>query len=321
MSRTRKRSPRIVGLGDLVLDLITEVGLPIVPGQHRETPPIRPEPGGGCNFLIAGAHLGAHMSAVGVVGDDVFGRLVVEGLKAEEVDTSAIFCAPGSTSAVVYDLIDPRTRLHTFVGSLAAGDPMPFSTAARQQIEQADAVFLQGYTLLERQLPGLVDEALALARQLGKPLYFDVGPPAAAVPEERLRAVLAQMDVIMMTADEIEIVAPAMDEQEACAALFALGISAIVIKRGGQGCSICTPEAHFQAPGLPVTVVDTVGAGDCFNAAFVYGRCTGMSWQRAAELANGMGAACVQKVAAGRNAPTRAEVAAALSTHGYSWSF
>jgi sugar/nucleoside kinase (ribokinase family) len=313
--------PRIIGLGDLVLDLITEVPLPIVPGRHRETPPIHPEPGGGCNFLIAGAHLGAHMSAVGVVGDDVFGRLIVEGLQGEGVDTSAVFCAPGSTSAVVYDLIDPETRLHTFVGSFADGAPMLFGEAARQRIEGADAVFLQGYTLLERQLPGMIDAALALARQQNKPLYFDVGPPSKAVPKDRLHAVLGQMSVIMLTSDEMDIIAPGMDEDEACAALFAQGVATVVVKRGGQGCSVFTQDARFDATGLSVQVVDTVGAGDCFNAAFIYGRCTGLDLRRAAELANGMGAACVQKVAAGRNAPTRDEVAAVLKAHGYDWSF
>lgn len=321
MTSLEQRPPRIVGLGDLVLDLITEVSLPIFPGQHRETRPIRPEPGGGCNFLIAGAHLGAQMSAVGTVGDDIFGRLIIDGLQAEGVDTSAVFCAPGSTSAVVYDLIDPQTHLHTFIGSLAHGDPMPFTDAARCQIERADAVFLQGYTLLERQLLDTIDQALACARELGKPVYFDVGPPAAAVPEKRLRAVLEQVDSIMMTADEIEIVAPAMNEAEACASLFALGIATIVVKRGGRGCTVFTPDERIDAPGLPVTVVDTVGAGDCFDAAFVYGRCTGMDLKRAAELANSMGAACVQKIAAGRNAPTRTEVSAVLRAHGFTWSF
>lgn len=314
-------APRIVGLGDLVLDLITEVRLPIMPGQHQETPPIRPQPGGGCNFLIAGAHLGAQMSAVGAVGVDVFGGLLVDALEVEGIDTSAVFRAPGSTTAVVYDLIDPQTRLHTFVGGFAAGEPMPFDDTVRRRIARADAVFLQGYTLLERQLPALVDAALEYARQHHKPLYFDVGPTSAVVPPARLRAVLAQMSVVMTTADEMPIVAPGMDEDAAVASLFALGVAVVVVRRGAGGCTVFTPEGRIDAPGLRVPVVDTVGAGDCFNAAFIYGRCMGMELTRAAQLANGMGAACVQKVAAGRNAPTRAEVAALLSAHGYDWSF
>lgn len=320
MTQTARR-PRIVGLGDLVLDLITEVPLPILPGQHRETPPTRPEPGGGCNFLIAGAHLGAHMVAAGSVGEDMFGGMIVAALAAEGVDTTSIFRAPGSTSALVYDLIDPRTRQHTFVGCFAEGAPMPFSDSIRQHIASADAVFLQGYTLLERQLPGFVDAALDCARTLSKPLYFDVGPPSAAVPAQRLREVLARMDVVLMTEDELPIVAPGLPEAEACAALFALGVSMLVIKRGARGCSVITPDSRLDAPGLPVSVADTIGAGDCFNAAFIYGRCGGLSVQRAAQLANGMGAACVQKVAAGRNAPTRAEIAAVLAAHGHDWSF
>jgi sugar/nucleoside kinase (ribokinase family) len=315
------RARRIVALGDLVLDLITEARLPILPGQHQETPPIRPEPGGGCNFLIAGAHLGAQMSAVGAVGADMFGQVLIDVLREEGVDTSAVFRAPASTTAVIYDLIDPATRLHTFIGGYATGDVMPFDDAARGQIMLADAVFLQGYTLLERQLPTMVDAALACARQHDTPCYFDVGPPSRAVPTARLRAVLAQMSCVMLTEDELPIIAPDLDEDAAVASLFALGVGTVVLKRGGRGCSVFTPDNRIAAPGLAVNVVDTVGAGDCFNAAFIYARCLGMPLERAAELANGMGAACVQKVAAGRNAPTRTEITAVLSAHGYHWSF
>ena len=95
----------------------------------------------------------------------------------------------------------------------------------------------------------------------------------------------------------------------------------VVVKRGGHGCTVFAPGERIDAPGLPVQVIDTVGAGDCFDAAFIYGRCVGMGIAQAAALANGMGAACVQKVAAGRNAPTRDEVAAVLRAHGYLWSF
>jgi sugar/nucleoside kinase (ribokinase family) len=61
-----------------------------------------------------------------------------------------------------------------------------------------------------------------------------------------------------------------------------------------------------------------IGAGDCFNAAFIYGTLRGLSAVDAATLANAMGAAMVQKLGTGRSAPMRDEVLAILHAGGKS---
>ncbi|MBZ0278988.1 MAG: carbohydrate kinase family protein, partial [Anaerolineae bacterium] len=79
-------------------------------------------------------------------------------------------------------------------------------------------------------------------------------------------------------------------------------------------------DHQIVAAGFPVVVADTVGAGDCFNAGLIYGRLMGWDWQQAAQLANACGAAAVQKVGGGRNAPTRAEVETVLRNNEVSLS-
>lgn len=315
------RPPRILSVGDLVLDLVTEVKLPIEANKHQEVPTVRPEPGGGCNFLIAGARMGAEMFALGSVGWDGFGQLILDGLRGNNIDTSGVFVAPGSVTAVVYDLIDPRTHEHSFIGAYATGDPMPFTEMGEELVQKADALFLQGYTLLEKQLPALVDATLARARALRKPIYFDVGPPAASVPLNRLQTVLRFVDTLMLTAEELSIVVPNTPETLAYQILFGYGIRRIVIKRGGSGSTILSSYTRHDTPAFRVPVLDTVGAGDCFDAAFMYGELSGLPTDRAAILANAMGGACVQKVAAGRNAPTRDEVKAVLALGNHKWDF
>lgn len=311
----------IVSLGDLVLDLICPVKLPIIPFDHQEAPPVRPEPGGGCNFLIAAQRLGADIRAVGAVGDDIFGGLLIDVLNREGIDTSGVYVAPGSKNAVVLDLIDTGEKVHTFIGHLADGDPAPYTEAIDAIIRSAGAVFFQGYTLLEKQIDALVDTAVKRAHELDIPVYFDVGPPAAHADMDRLRSMLRYVTVLMSTEDEIPLVTLGLAGEAAYEDLLGLGIKTIVMKRGGEGCALITSGGRIDVPSFKVEVVDTVGAGDCFNAAFIHGRLRGMSLRDAGTLANAMGAACVQKLAAGRNAPTRDEVAAVLTRDHVSLEF
>lgn len=306
---------RVVSLGDLVMDIITPVKLPILPFQHQEASEFRPEPGGGCNFIIAALRLGLRVTALGAVGDDAYGAELIAILRAEGADMSAVWVAPGSNTATVLDLIDLDTHQHVFIGHKANGAPTPYSVGADQAIRAADALFFQGYTLLETQLVEFVDEVLQRARDYGKLIFFDSGPTVAYTTRERLAFALAHSDIVLMTEDEISVTAPGLSGEAAFEALFAQGVKVLVIKQGAAGCTVITPDERISVPGFPVRVVDTVGAGDCFDAAFIYGMVHRLGLRDCALLANAAGAAMVQKLGGGRSAPTRTEVEALLRAH------
>jgi sugar/nucleoside kinase (ribokinase family) len=123
------------------------------------------------------------------------------------------------------------------------------------------------------------------------------------------------------TEDELPLIAGGRTEQAAYDFLLGEGIQLIVIKRGAQGCRIITVDSRVDIPAFPVTVRDLVGAGDCFNAAFIYGMLHGLSLVEAATLANAAGGAKVQKLGSGRAMPTRSEVAAVLESSGTTLQF
>lgn len=308
----------VIALGDLVMDLITPVRLPIFAGQHQEIESLEPQPGGGCNFLIHGARLGMTVASVGVVGEDAFGAQLADILAAEGVDTRPIYVAPGSNTATVLDLIDHQQKAHSFIGHFARGGPMPVTPLAESLIRAAGAVFLQGYTLLERQMQPPLPRFLQIAAEAHVPVYFDVGPPTRHADPALLDLVLAHAYGVMTTEDEVPLAAQGREDEDAYAYLFGLGVRLIVVKRGAEGCLIVTPDGRESAPAYPVEVVDTVGSGDCFNAGFLYGRVNGWSLIDCARLANASGGACATKPGAGRNVPTRAEVRALLERNGVS---
>jgi sugar/nucleoside kinase (ribokinase family) len=306
----------VVTLGDLVMDLIAPVRLPIIAGQHQESGRLRPEPGGGCNFLIHAARLGVPVAAVGTVGDDPFGAELVRILREEGVDTRPVFVAPGSHSTIVLDLIDHEQKAHTFVGHASDGDPMPVTPLAETLIGEAGAVFLQGYTLLEAQMQPPLPQLLALAQNARVPVFYDVGPTTRYADRDLLRLVLNHAFGVMTTEDELPLAAEGLEGEAAYEFLFGLGVRLIVVKRGPDGCLLVTPDGREPVPAYRVQVADTVGAGDCFNAGFLFGQMRGWSLTDCARLANASGGAAATQTGAGRAVPTRELVQRLLDENG-----
>lgn len=297
----------ILSIGDLVADIVTAIPvLPAVAGQHQVATELRLEPGGGANFLIAGARLGQPMAALGALGDDAWGRQVTEILAAEGIDLAGV-THHGTTTVVI--VLVGRQGEHVFLGKYGHGGKIEFSPAAAALVEQAGAVYCAGYTLAEERLVELALAALRHARRAGIPVYFDPGPQMAAVPAEVCRAVLPLVDGLLATADELPLIAPG-----GISAALAAGPQLLVLKRGPAGCAVYSTDGlQLEAPGLPVPVVDTSAAGDSFNAAFMTARLRGWSLADCAALANAVGAAKVQKLGGGRSVPTLAEVRQVLA--------
>ncbi len=310
---------KVVSVGDLVLDIILPVKLPIT--MHQDVPTRQVEPGGAGNFMIAARHMGLEVSAVGAVGADLFGGQILDILRQEGIDTTAVVAVPGSTTTLVIALTDQESGEHVFIGHYGEGAEAAYPSHADELIARGDALFLQGYTLAEKRVAPMALRAVERAAAANVPIYLDVGPFMAQVPPEQIRWIVEYAAVLLMTEDEVSLVSAGMSGEAAYGHLMAQGTQILVVKRGASGCLIATPNMRDDVPGFKAEVVDTVGAGDCFDAAFVAARLRGLNLHDSALLANAMGAASVQKMGAGRNAPTCAEVRDILSQAGVELSF
>jgi sugar/nucleoside kinase (ribokinase family) len=237
-------------------------------------------------------------------------------LKDEAIDIKGIHIAPDVNSVLVLDLIDAQKHEHVFIGSPSVGEPAPYTADMQSIIASAQALFLQGYTLHEQRLISLVPAVIADARQRGIPIYFDVGPTVRHLPYDRVREMIAQTNILLMTEDEVALATNGLIGDTAYRDLLGTGVHTLVVKQGANGCTIVRADSNQHVPGFTVPVVDTVGAGDCFDAAFIYGQLQGWDDRTTASLANAMGAASVQKIGSGRNAPTCAEVQSVLKQSG-----
>lgn len=305
--RQAPQTNTLVTIGDLVLDLLLEAQLPVGAGAHQTARSLRFEAGGACTTILAARRMGLEVAALGAVGDDLPGRFLIELLADAGVDISALQMPLTTTTTTVVSLSDRQAGGHVFLGRYGQGGAINFSEAAAQRLAEAAAVFIPGYTLLEERLSGLVDGVFAWLAGESRRVYFDVGPFLGGLARDRVAAALRLVDVLLLTEDEIAFVAQDLrDLQRSHPGLT------IVLKLGERGCRLLSGEKDLYVPGFAVEVVDTIGAGDAFAAAFIWADLQRYSLADCGTIANAMGAASVGRAGAGRNVPSRAEVQALL---------
>ena len=309
-------SNRLVTVGDLVVDLLLDVRLPVAAGAHQMSPTLLLEPGGACSTILAARNLGLDVAALGAVGADFQGWLLLDILATAGVDTSALLAPAGSTTTTVIALADQERGEHVFLGNYGEGPEIPMTDAAHEQLKRADMVFVPGYSLVEERLRPLIEGVLAVVSDSPTPLYLDVGPFMAQLERAKVERVLALTDVLLLTEDEIPFASDGETGIKACRRLLQRYPSLlIVLKLAEQGCRIMGPELDIRCHGFPVAVVDTIGAGDVFAAAFIWSRAQGYALADCGTIANAMGAASVTKAGAGRGAPSCSEIQALLDEH------
>ena len=294
---------RIATVGYLISDWLAAVEhFPVVPGDHQTLGEIAVEPGGMCNFLIAGQRLGGQMIALDAIGMDSYGLELLGALAEEGVDTRGVVQVSGARSRGVMALSGPADE-HVFMAY--PGGEMPLQTLNQDWqriLAGAEALYLDGFSLRQEHVRVAALAAAQWMAGQGKRVFFDPGPAADAAA----RAVLPWLNGLFLTAGELNRWAEkGVDELFGAAQHLAF----VIVKEGVEGCTVYTRgEPALHCRGFSVPVRDTLGAGDVFNAAFLLALLGGKPLAECGAFANAAGAVQVQKFGAGRNVPTREEV-------------
>jgi sugar/nucleoside kinase (ribokinase family) len=300
----------VLAIGDLVVDFVVEIDhFPVEAGRFQIDRGHVLEPGGACNLLIAASRIGLKSGALSRVGDDLHGHFLLDVLAEEGVDVSAVEVTPQKRTVVVLTLV--AGGQHTFIGGMQASPDLTIPDGWRERIGRSRALFVEGYAFAELS-PGMVLDAIATAQAAGTSIFFDPGPEIHNLGQERLERALSASRVVLLTAEEMALATGSDDLVQAARQLLGFGPEWVVVKQGAAGCTVFSSDAHTQIPGYTVSVQDTSGAGDSFDAVVIYGYLHGWSPQRTGQFANAIGAATVSKLGAGRQVATLAEVEALL---------
>lgn len=249
--------------------------------------------GSGTIFACGAARLGLRVAYCGVVGDDTFGRFMLDALHGRGVDTSAVTVDPTLKTGLSVILTTPGDRaILTHMGAIDALTPEHVPPAIFASTRH---VHITSYFLQHRLRPGLPD-LLRQARAAGATVSLDTNWDPTEQWDGGLADVLALTDIFLPNEQEALAIAR-WGELPAALDALAATVRTVAVKLGPAG-AICRQGAtEARDPGFTLDVVDTTGAGDSFNAGFLYGYLS--QWSLADALSLGCAAGALSTQAAG----------------------
>lgn len=303
-------------LGVLVVDALSGP-LPHypVPGVTTQvnTRSIKFLPGGGAaNTAAALGQLGVSVAVFSKIGADSNGSFLREQLKRNGVEVSHLRESAKESTPFTFVGVHPhgdRSFIHTPGCNLSFG------------LEDLDWEALFHCRVLLYQdmwvLPALDGPAapriLAEAQKRGILTLLDecygLGPN-----REVFEAALPYCDVVMPSLDDMRLIYPGLSPAELAARLRERGARRVILKLGHDGCLVANDKATVQLKSATTEVVDTTGAGDCFDAGFIAGLIHRLDDVEAARIGNLTAAACIRHVGGAVGIPPYETVARALAS-------
>lgn len=263
-------------------------------------------PGGkGSNQAVAAARLGADVTFVGRIGQDVFAPLALNLWKQEGVNTDYVRQDAQHATGVAPIFVDDAGE-NSIVVVLGANLAVAKSDvdAAADVIAQADVLLTQ----LEIDYD-TVGYALKIAKQKGVQTILNPAP-AGHLPAE----VVMLADYVTPNETELEALSGRSDMsiEEAARSLLTSDDQTVIITLGSQGARYVRQGETALIPSYNVDVVDTTGAGDAFNAALAVALAEEKTTVDAIAFANAAAALCVTKRGTAPSMPIREEVEALI---------
>jgi sugar/nucleoside kinase (ribokinase family) len=263
--------------------------------------------GSGAIMACGAARLGLATAFCGVVGDDAFGRFMLEALGAAGVDTRGVVTSREERTGLSVILSEGEDRaILTFpgtIGALEAGSvDLDLVRSARHM--HASSYFLQDR--LQGGLPGLFAEA----RRAGASTSVDPNWDTSERWDGGLTALLEETDIFLPNEAEVRALT-GREEVEAAGRALAERAGTVAVKCGASGGLAVRGDRVERVAAPPVAVVDTIGAGDTFDAGFVAGLVAGWPLDRCLRLAVAAGSLSTRGMGGTAAQPTMEEAVAA----------
>ena len=256
----------IAVIGSCMMDLVTYVDRMPNAGETLAAPRFAMGFGGkGANQAVAAAKLGAAVMMVARVGDDAFGTDILRNFSAVGIDARHVALVAGVSSGVAPIFVEPSGENRILIVRGANDRLMPADVdAAADDLSRCALILLQLEVPLET-----VYHAIAFGAARGIPVLLNPAPADSALDVARVAAatflVPNQTELSILTGMPADTAAQA---EAAARTLLARGVRTVVVTLGSEGALLVRDGEALHIPPVPVTPVDTTGAGDAFIGAF-----------------------------------------------------
>ncbi|WP_376768188.1 ribokinase [Paenibacillus alginolyticus] len=295
--------PHIVVIGSLNMDIVIEADRHPQLGETILGSNARFIPGGkGANQAVAAARLGAKTTMIGAVGTDSFGQELLKALDDNKISRNSVKLVDGTATGIASIFISNGDNSIVVVPG-ANYQLLPDDIDRYEAIIQnADILLLQ----LEIPLDTVI-HAAKKAKSFGKTVVLNPAP-AQFLPDELLRNV----DYITPNRSELSLLTGIQAEgdelESAMTSIIQRGANNVITTLGADGSAFLEKGKLQKAPGYKVSVVDTTGAGDSFNAGLAFSLAKQNSLVQSVSFAAKVSALAVTKFGAQAGMPSIEDV-------------
>jgi fructokinase len=272
---------RIVGIGEILWDVFED-------SEKLGGAPL--------NFSVHASRLGHDVTFVSAVGDDPRGRTALARAGDFGLRTGFIQVAPRTATGTVSVRLDSAGQPDFTIHRPAAYDALRLDSADLQRLAAIQPDWLY-YGTLHQTDPAARAETRKLAEALpGARRFYDINLRRDSYTRELVAELMATAHVVKLNDEEAAAIDAMFGRRHGSLSEFTefwsrqFGWRALAVTRGPRGCAIRIGADYAEAPGYAVKVVDTVGAGDAFAAAFLHGLWQGWDAGLAGDFANRVGA-------------------------------
>ncbi len=275
---------------------------PVRTGPMRNSPSFSRKAGGAeFNFAIGCARLGMDVKWISCLGNDEFGKYIRNFARGEGIDTSSVRLMDGFPTSLNFKEIRADGSGSTYYYRT----PSPTKAITEQTLDEkairnAKLLHISGVFAAidpKKNIP-LLKRAVTIAKDHGLLISFDPNIRlklwSKKQAKEGLAELLPYVDIMLTGEEEAELLFGVSDPESIVEACRKYGISTIAIKKGELGAVGYHNGEFITAPAIqPNKVVDTVGAGDGFDAGVVYGFLQGWELEKTLNFANTIGSMVV----------------------------
>lgn len=302
---------QVIGFGALNVDNIFKVDNLLLEENAAYPADVRPG-GSAANTTVALATLGVSCGFVGIVADDIYGKLLISDFKNRKVATKHvqvkkpqdILSATGSVDV----FLDKKGRRLLFVkpgiNSLLTLNNSDIKYLQNSYIIHISAFVDDKQLEIQKKIIGKIPQSVKISFSPGS-LYASRGLAGISQLISRSFIIfLNKKEAYQLTHKNYKIAAKI---------LLTLGPKVIVVTLEKDGCYVATKKKSFYSNTRKVNVVDTTGAGDAFSAGFLYGMLNNYNVEKCAEIGNAVASFAIQKIGARTGLPSRKELNTVVS--------
>jgi ribokinase len=303
-------------IGAIALDIIIHVDkIEVKELGWQRTSDYSFDPGGICTTALTAKRLGASTAILGWLGEDIGSDRIIKQLQDELIDVSGIVRLPSLTTTVLA-LIDPSGN-HSRIVLSDDNSLKFFPDLWTSALAASPIIFLNGFTCIELPL-AVVHRMLDYLSNTHASLVFDPQNVVEKINVQLLRRILSNTNTLTLAEEEFQKlgIATGTPLGNLSKDLLQLGIQNIFVRQGDKGVITYCNGKSSKHPGFKVQVQNTLGAGDCFNGAILFGLAYDLDIAEIAMLGNAVGGLKVANKGTGNSIPTKGEVSTFLSEHG-----